>query len=158
MAQANPLTRTRGSRDVLAGTAALRAAVGDIVAHANRTIVILTPNLEPDVYEHADFLDTLKRFVLSKSFARIRVLITQPERTMKNGNQLVRMGQRLSSYIEFRQLPAHLQPVAEAFCIADATAIVYRPDVSSNEGIVETRSQDLAKRCLTEFERLWQAS
>ena len=82
MTQANELVKTQGSREILIGTKELRSAIVDIVSRAGRTLAILTPDLEPEIYEHVDFLDTLKRFVLARSFARIRVLITQPERTM----------------------------------------------------------------------------
>jgi hypothetical protein len=157
-AQVTEVAKSQGAREVLSGTAELRAATVDIVAHANRTLAILTANLEPEIYEHVEFLDTHKRFVLAKSFARIRVLITQPEKTMKSGNQFVQMGQRLSSYIEFRSLAQHLKPVTEAYCIADGDAIVYRADQASAEGMADTYAPEIARRYLTEFDQLWQAS
>ncbi len=158
MAQANQLAKPQGARAVLTGTAELRSAIVDIVARARRTLIILTPNLEPEIYEHVDFLDTVKRFVLAKSFERIRVLITQPQRTMKNGNQFVQMGQRLNTYIEFRNLASELRPLAEAYCIADGDALVYRADHATGEGMVDTYAPGIARRYLAEFDRLWQAS
>jgi hypothetical protein len=154
----NGLAKSQGGREVLSGTAELRSAIVDIVSHANRTLAILTPNLEPEIYEHVEFLDTLKRFVLAKSFARIRVLITQPERTMKSGNQFVQVGQRLNSYIEFRSLASQLRPIGAAYCIADSDAIVYRADHATGEGMVDTYAPEIARRYLTEFDQLWQAS
>jgi hypothetical protein len=158
MAQVNELEKSQGAREVLAGTAELRAAVVDIVSRANRTLAIQTANLEPEIYEHVDFLDTVKRFVLSKSFARIRVLITQPESTMKSGNQFVQMGQRLNTYIEFRSLANELRPVTDAFCIADGDALVYRPEQASAEGMVDTYAPEIARRYLSKFDKLWQNS
>lgn len=158
MAQAKELAKPQGVRELLTGTAELRAAVVDVVSQANRTLAILTPNLEPEIYEHVDFLDTLKRFVLARSFARIRVLIAQPERTMKSGNQFVQMGQRLNSYIEFRNLHTDLRPVVEAFCIADGEAIVYRADHATGEGMVDTYAPEIARVYLKRFDELWQAS
>jgi hypothetical protein len=158
MVQANELAKPQGAREVLTGTAELRSAIVDVVSQANRTLAILTPNLEPEIYEHVEFLDTLKRFVLAKSFARIRVLITQPERTMKSGNQFVQMGQRLNSYIEFRNLQTDLRPVVEAFCIADGTALVYRANHATSEGVVDTCAPEIARHYLKRFDELWQAS
>jgi hypothetical protein len=158
MMHANDLARPQGARAVLSGTAEVRAATVDIVARAKRTLAILTSNLEPEIYEHVDFLDTVKRFVLSKSFARIRVLIKEPERTIKTGNQFVQMGQRLNTYIEFRSLPRELQPIAELYCIADGDAIVYRADQASADGMVDSHAPEIARRYLDEFDKLWQAS
>jgi hypothetical protein len=158
MAQASELATNQGSRAVIADAAELRAAVIDVVAKARRGLAILTPNLEPEIYDHEEFLDALKRFVLAKTFARIRVLITQPERAMKSGNQFVQMGRRLNSYIEFRNLAEHLKPVQEAFCIADAEGLVYRADGAKHEGMVDTNAPGIAQGYLARFDTLWNES
>jgi len=136
----------------------LRAACIDLVAHTERTLAILTPNLEPELYEHASFLDTLKRLVLARSFTRVRILITEPERTIRPGNQLFQMGQRLSSYMEFRNLSSELRPEVRAFCIADNQAILYRAEYSSGEGMLAFRAPEIAQLYLNEFDQMWQAS
>jgi hypothetical protein len=158
MAQAGKAATNQGSRAVIANTEELRAAVIDVVAKAHRGLAILTPNLEPEIYDHEDFLDALKRFVLAKSFARIRVLITQPERAMKSGNQFVQMGRRLNSYIEFRNLADHLKPVQEAYCIADGAGLVYRIDHTRHEGMVDTNAPTIAQSYLARFDTLWNES
>ena len=158
MAQPEELPRQHGTRKLLVGTEDLRAAVIDVVSRAQRTLAILTPNLEPDIYEHDDFLLALKRFVLAKSFTRVRVLISEPGRAIKPGNQLVQMGQRLSSYIEFRNLAQSLQPEAQAYCIADADAIVYRANHTTGEGMIAQQTPEIAKLYLAEFDQLWQQS
>jgi len=158
MTQLNELSQQNGTRRIVAGTAELRGVVVDIVSRAERTLSILTPNLEPEIYEHEEFLVALKRFVLAKTFARVRVLITEPERTIKNGNQLVEMGQRLSSYIEMRNLTSKLRPESRAYCIADTDSVLYRADYATNEGMVAQQAPEIAKLYLTEFEEIWQAS
>ena len=158
MAQTDQLPKTPETRKIVTGTDELRAAVIDVVSRARRTIAILTPNLEPDIYEHDDFLVALKRFVLAKSFSRVRVLITEPKRAIKPGNQFVQMGQRLNSYIEFRSLKANLQPEVRAYCIADSDTIVYRANHTSAEGMVALQAPGIARLYLTEFDELWKAS
>ena len=37
---------------------------------ANRVLSIFTHDLEPQIYDQDDFLETLKRFVLARSYAR----------------------------------------------------------------------------------------
>ena len=106
MAGVTEQTKRRGQRLVLASVEDVRAAVAQVTAQANRTLAILTHDLEPDVYDHDEFLEPLKRFVLSRTFARVRVLIADPVRAMKDGNRFVAMGRRLNSYIEFR----HVKP------------------------------------------------
>lgn len=158
MPQTREIPKQQQTRKIVAGTGELRAAVVDIVSHAERTLSLLTPNLEPEIFEHDDFLVALKRFVLAKSFARVRVLITEPERAIKTGNQLVQMGQRLSSHIEIRSLSVDLRPERQAFCIADNDSVLYRADYRTSEGMVALQAPEIARLYLSEFDEIWQAS
>jgi hypothetical protein len=158
MAQIKEIPRQQQIRRLVAGTVELRAAIVEIVSHAERTLSLLTPDLEPEVYEHDDFLVALKRFVLAKSFARVRVLIAEPERAIKTSNQLVHMGQRLSSHIEFRNLAAQFRPERQAYCIADCDSVLYRADYGTGEGMVAMQSPEIARLYLSEFDENWQAS
>lgn len=158
MAHAKEITKNQAAREIVTGTPELRGSIVDIVAHAQRSLAILTPDLEPDIYEHVEFLDVLKRFVLARTYARVRVLITQPERTIRQSNQFAQMGQRLNTYIQFRNLASDRRPVKEAWCIADSDAIVYRADFATGEGVVDTHAPEIAKRYIAVFEDLWQLS
>src|SRR5512134_2395572 len=96
--------KTRGVRQMLTNVAEVRAAVMQVTGVANRTLSILTHDLEPDVYDHDDFLETLKKFILARTFARVRVLILEPTRVVLSASRFVAMGRRLNSYIEFRRV------------------------------------------------------
>jgi hypothetical protein len=158
MAQPKEIPKQRGTTRLVAGTPEIRAATIEIVSRARRTLAILTPNLEPEIYEHDDFLVALKQFVLARSFSRVRILITEPERAHKPGNQLVHMGQRLSSYIEFRNLAESLRPDSRAYCIADGEAVIYRADYATGDGILAQHSPEIAKLYLSEFDDIWHSS
>ncbi|MEE4186632.1 MAG: hypothetical protein V2J12_12770, partial [Gammaproteobacteria bacterium] len=54
----------------------VHAATVAIASAAERSITILTPDLEPALYEHEDFLEAIKRLVLARSYSRVRVLVT----------------------------------------------------------------------------------
>jgi hypothetical protein len=149
--------KTRGVRQVLSNVAEVRAAVVEVTAVATRTLSIFTHDLEPDVYDHDDFLETLKRFILARSFARVRVLIQDPNRVIKNGSRFVSMGRRLNSYIEFRNVRPEYQGHPEAFFIADEHALVYRARAESWEGMSDTYEPAVARIYLSKFETLWNA-
>lgn len=144
-------------RQVLSTKEEVRAAVAQITSLADRSLVILTHDLEPEIYDHDDFLETLKRFILARSFARVRVLIADPIRAMKDGNRFVSMGRRLNSYIEFRNVKPKYRNHAEAFCIADEHALVYRARAESWQGMSDTYQPQVARRYLDTFDELWLA-
>jgi hypothetical protein len=149
--------RPRGVRRVISTTNEARAAIVEITGRANRGLAILTRDLEPDIYAHDEFLETLKKFLLQRTFARVRVLISDPQRAFKVGNRFVEMGRRLNSYIEFRNIKAE-RHYEEAFCIVDETGIVYRAHAESWEGVADTYEPAIAKKYLEMFDALWNAS
>jgi hypothetical protein len=150
--------KARSTRMVLSTRAEVRAAVVEVASLATRSMVIFTHDLEPDIYDHDDFLETLKRFILARSFARIRVLIVDPSRAMKHGNRFVTIGRRLNSYIEFRNVKEEYRDHPEAFCIADESALVYRVDANRWEGIADTCEPAVARGYLQTFDEIWNAS
>jgi hypothetical protein len=143
------------AREILSGRDEVRAATAKLIRYANRGLAILTPDLEPEIYDHEAFLEPLKKFILARSFARVRVLIVHPERTMKLGNEFVTMGRRLNSYIEIRHVKPELRDCSDAFCIADDRAIVYRADTERWEGML-ARDPAVAATYLERFDQLWQ--
>jgi hypothetical protein len=126
--------REKGRRWVISSQEELRKAIIDVASETTRKLSIFTHDLEPGIYDDPDFLDIIKRLCLSQTYARIRVLIADPTRAIKNGNNFVHLGRRLNTYIEFRHVREDLRTHAESFCIADETALVYRLQASRWEG------------------------
>jgi len=132
-----------------------REAVIAIAKEAKRKVSIFTHDLEPGIYDDPDFLEIIKHLVLSQTYARIRVLIADPKRAIKNGNNFVHLGRRLNTYIEFRHVREDLRTHGEAFCIADETALLYRLQAGRWEGIVDTYEPAVAKLYGKMFDQIW---
>lgn len=136
----------------------MRKAVISVAKEATRKVSIFTHDLEPGIYDDPDFLEVIKRMVLSQTYARIRVLIADPTRAIKNGNNFVHLGRRLNTYIEFRHVREDLRTHAESFCIADEKALVYRLQADRWEGIADTFEPAVAKLYGKVFDEIWLAS
>ena len=147
-----------GKRWVISTREEMRQAALEVVSEASRKVSIFTHDLEPGIYDNSEFLEIIKKLVLSQTYARIRVLIADPSRAVKNGNNFVHLGRRLNTYIEFRHVREDLRTHAEAFCIADETALVYRLQASRWDGIVEMNDPAVARRYLNFFDEAWTAS
>jgi hypothetical protein len=148
----------KGKRWVISTKDEMRQAVIDVTREAERRVSIFTHDLEPGIYDDPDFLEVIKRLVLSKTYARIRVLIADPSRAVKNGNNFVHLGRRLNTYIEFRHVREDLRTHAESFCIADETALVYRLQANRWEGIADTYEPAVANLYGKMFDEIWLAS
>ena len=150
--------RHQGRRWILSSFDETRSAVAEIAATANRRISIYTPDLEMGIYDHDAFLEVAKRLVLSKRYARIRVLISDPARAVRNGNRFVSLGRRLNTYIEFRNVHEDYREHREAFLVADDQALLYRVDAARWEGIADSYEPAVARRYLGLFDEIWNAS
>ena len=143
---------------VLTSLAEVRAAVNEIAATAQRLISIYTPDLEPDLYDQTAFLEVIKHFVLTRSFSKVRVLLAEPTRVMRDSNRFVAMGRRLSSCIDIRYVAAQSPQRALSYLIADDRAIVYRMRADTWDGIADINNPSAARVYLQEFDQVWNAS
>jgi hypothetical protein len=143
---------------VLTSLTEARIAVDTAAASAQRMISIYTPDLEPDLYDQSAFLEIIKRFVLSRSFSKVRVLLVDPARVMRDSNRFVAMGRRLSSYIDIRYVADPAPQRASAYLIADDRAIVYRLRTDTWDGIADFNNPAVARLYLNEFDSVWNAS
>jgi hypothetical protein len=150
--------RTDEPLTVITSVAEARVAVDTAAASAQRMISIYTPDLEPELYDQSAFLEIIKRFVLSRSFSKVRVLLVDPARVMRDSNRFIAMGRRLSSYIDIRYVADHAPQRASAYLIADDRAIFYRLRADSWDGIADFNNQPVARLYLNEFDSVWNAS
>ena len=159
-AAGNPAATRQGAETltVLTSIAEVRAAVNEVAATAQRLISIYTPDLEPDLYDQSAFLEVIKHFVLTRSFAKVRVLLAEPSRVMRDSNRFVAMGRRLSSCIDIRYAAAQAAQRASAYLIADDRAIVYRMRADTWDGVADISNPAVARVYLQEFDQVWNAS
>ena len=150
--------REKGRRWVISSKDEMRQAVIEIAKEASRKVSIFSHDLDPGIYDDPDFLDVIKHLVLSQTYARIRVLIADPAKAIKNGNSFVHLGRRLNTYIEFRHVREDLRTHSESYCIADESALVYRLQADRWEGIADTYEPAICQVYGKTFDEIWQAS
>ena len=153
-----PSAKSSETLTVLTSLGEARMAVNKAAGLAQRLISIYTPDLEPDLYDQSGFLEIIKHFVLARSFAKVRVLLVEPSRVMRDSNRFVAMGRRLSSCIDIRYVTGEAPQRASAYLIADDKAIVFRMRADTWDGIADFNNQAVAKLYLTEFDTVWNAS
>ncbi len=147
------------TRRVLASLDDVHSAVSEVAAAARRTLAIFTQDLEPQILDRDDFLEIMKRLVLPNRFARVRVLVADPTRAIKDGHRLVSLGRRLSTYIDFRNVDVSFRDEHNgAFMIADDRGLVVRPDASRWEGIADINEPRVSRKYLDTFNQIWHAS
>src|SRR3954463_4093297 len=120
-ASSAPAAHPRGETHVrvIGSLEEMRAAVDAVAASAQRLMSIYTPDLEPDLYDQNGFLEIVKRFVLARRFAKVRVLLSDSARLMRDNNRFIAMGRRLTSCIDIRPVVVAIKQRAAGYVIAD---------------------------------------
>jgi hypothetical protein len=157
-----PGTSDTGQIRVISSLEEMRAAVDAVAAGAQRLMSIYTPDLEPELYDQNGFLEIVKRFVLARRFAKVRELLSDSGRLLRDNNRFIAMGRRLTSCIDIRPatIPAR-QPACGhpgAYLIADDRAIVYRVHLDRWDGVADLNNPPVARQYLDEFDEIWHAS
>jgi hypothetical protein len=153
-----PAGRAENHVRVIASLEEMRAAVDTVAASAQRLMSIYTPDLEPDLYDQNGFLEIVKRFVLARRFAKVRVLLSDSGRLLRDNNRFIAMGRRLTSCIDIRPAVATARQRACAYLIADDRAIVYRVHPDRWDGVADLDNPPIARQYLDEFDEIWHAS
>lgn len=147
--------REAGSRAVLATLDEVRTASVQVAASAQRLLAMYTQDLEPLVYDQPKFIEAVKKLVLARGYAKVRVLLADPARAVYESSRFIALARRITSYIEIRHAHPDYRGDRSAFLIADDRAIVYRSDASRWDGVLETNDPAVARRYLDLFDQAW---
>ena len=134
------------------------AATESVLSSGQRLISIMTPDLEPEIFDQPAMLEIIKRFVLGRSFAKVRVLMRDTARLSNGANRFIAMAHRLTSYLEIRIRAPQYRELTAAYCIADERAIVYRPRADKADGLAGFNNPTIARQYLQDFDAIWLAS
>jgi len=147
-----------GTRMILSTMPEVRDASLKVAKSAQRLLSIFTQDLEPQVYGEEPFLEAIKRLVLARSYAKVRVLLADPSRAMVDNNRFLACARRLTSCIDMRSMSAEYPASAGAFIIADDRALVFRLQADRWDGISDMNDPANARRYLNFFDEVWQTS
>jgi hypothetical protein len=147
-----------GTRTILTTMPEVREASLKVAKSAQRLLSIFTQDLEPLIYGEEPFLEAIKRLVLARSYAKVRVLLADPSRAMVDNNRFLALARRLTSCIDLRAMSPEYPASAGAFIIADDKALVYRLQADRWDGISDMNDPAVVRRYLNFFDEVWQTS
>jgi hypothetical protein len=152
------LQSVTGTRAIVSTLEEVQAAALQVATVATRLLTMYTPDLEHAVYDQPPFLDAVKRLVLARSYAKVRVLISDPGRTVYEMSKFIHLARRITSHIEVRHVHVDHRNSASAYLIADDRAILYRLQATRWDGIADMNDPAVARRYLDHFNEVWIAS
>jgi len=147
-----------GGQIAVEGRGALQNATMELIAQGRRSITILTPDLEPYLYDSSAIVAAVRGLVAGNSRqANIRILLFDAA-LARQGHGLVRLAQRLPTFIAIhRLLPEQPQPEF-AFVTIDGAGYLYRHRAESTVGVADLCDRPRVKELEAQFLALWEQS
>ncbi|MCB1759501.1 MAG: acyltransferase [Gammaproteobacteria bacterium] len=138
------------------GVLELRRVCAEITAQANRTIDLLSNELDAMLYDQKPFLESIKQLALRSHQSRIRILLRDNSRAQREGHRLVELARQLPSNIEIRRpAEAHCQQ-SDELLIADGSGYFRRDERNRTLGFASYRNRLQAEQLGRRFEEIWQ--
>ena len=133
-----------------------RGAAIAVARQCQRTLAIQSYDLDPIIYDNADFIEAVRQIAVNSTRADIKVLIEDSRKIISSGHRFIELARQLSSFIEIRKINADLKTVSEAFLIADETALIYRRQPQRYEGFVNFNERGRCRLLLADFRDSWE--
>jgi len=132
-----------------------RRATQRMTEQARRFLAIISPDLDPAVYDTQEFVDAVKRLVLLNRFTHVRVLVFDPLAIVKRGHRMFELMLHLTSFIEFRVPGFEYDSFNETLFIADEAGYIIRRSAERYEGSLNFNDPRSARILMKQFDEMW---
>lgn len=135
-----------------------RAHILALIQQAQRNLCLYSDDLEPWLYHHSSVQQACTRFLLNSPRARLRILLRDPTRAVKEGHRLLALSRRLSSNLHIRKLNPDYASDELAYLIADDRGLFLRPELDQQAGYALYNDPARARQRQTQFDQAWDTS
>jgi hypothetical protein len=123
---------------------------------ARRDIIILSQDLDTQLYEDKAFINFVSQLARSSRNAQIKLLIKNTKPAIASGHQLIRLAQRLSSKIFVRKLVIEPDNKDMGFMCCDTNGLLYKNDDGIYKGFANYHALREVKQLREQFNYIWQ--
>lgn len=123
-----------------------------------RTLLLLSPLLDPLLFDRPDVVEAVSAFARDARQARVQILIRDSSLIVARGHRLVELARRLESRIEVRKLPDDAGTRELSFMTWDERGCWLLPDYREYQALRNFHDPVQAKRLTEQFARLWARS
>lgn len=132
-----------------------RRAIVAMARQSRNTIDIISRDLDPPIYDATEFVDAVQEMVLQNRRARIRILVFEAQAIRRKGHRFLNLGDRLSTYINFRIPPPEFHTFNESVFVADAAGYVHRLNSERFEATANFCDRLQSKYLLNQIDEMW---
>lgn len=137
---------------------AARAHALAMLQQAQRSLCIYSTDLEPWLYHHRSVQEACTRLLLANPKNRLRILVKDLSRAVKQGHRLLGLSRRLSSNLHIRKLHPDYPSEEITFLLADDCGLLLRPEPEQFAGYALYQDPARVRLRQRQFDQAWQAS
>jgi len=135
-----------------------RAHALALLQQAQRTLCLYSDDLDPWLYHHSSVQQACARFLLASPRARLRILVRDSSRAVRDGHHLLSLSRRLSSNLHIRKLNPDYPSDELAYLIADDCGLLLRPEPGQSAGYALYGDQARVRQRQSQFDQAWDTS
>lgn len=129
-----------------------------LIGQARRSLRLYSPDFEPWLYNHSSVRQACTRFLLDNPRNRLRALLGDSSRAVKQGHQLLSLSRRLSSNMHIRKVHHDYPAQTDAFLVVDDCGVLIRPKPDEFKGYVLYNDPGRARQLQRQFDMAWEHS
>ncbi|HSX71434.1 MAG TPA: histone acetyltransferase HPA2 [Pseudomonas sp.] len=129
-----------------------------LLQQAQFSLCLYSPDLEAWLYSHSSVQDACARFLLASPKNRLRILVRDAGKPVKQGHRLLNLAQRITSNLHIRRInPDH--PIDEsAYLLADDRGLLLREVAEQYAGYALYNDPGRVRQRQAQFDRAWDIS
>ncbi|RJG14609.1 histone acetyltransferase HPA2 [Pseudomonas cavernicola] len=135
-----------------------RAHALALLQQAQRRLCLYSADLEPWLYHHSSVQEACTHFLLAHPKNRLRILLRDPTRAVKEGHRLLQLARRLPSNLQIRKLHPSYPSEEIAFLLADGNGLLLRPELDQYAGYALYHDPARVRLRQTQFDQAWDTS
>ncbi|SDI22340.1 hypothetical protein SAMN05216588_11357 [Pseudomonas flavescens] len=129
-----------------------------LMQQARRTLCLYSPDLEPWLYHHSSIAQACTQFLLSHRNSRLRILLRDSSRAVRDGHRLITLSRKLSSHLQIRRCHPDYPAPEGAFLLADEQGLLVRPEPDQFAGYAKYQDPAGVRQLQRLFDQTWDTS
>lgn len=135
-----------------------RAALLSAVQEPRRHLALLSPELDPVLFDTDALCDALSAFVRRSPSTQLRILIYSSKRAVETSHRLLALARRLDDRIVIAKVPEEHARDERSFLVWDNEGYWLQPGRDTYDGLSNGHDPVMAARLRERFDYLWERS
>lgn len=142
----------------LTGRDAVADGVARIIGRARRSVSVYAPLLEPALFNTPAVREALLRLTAGGRPNAARILVEQGDATIRNNGRIVDLAQRISDFVQIRQLGEESPATMEMYVLIDRDGYLHQKDFGTTQCIIDFSTASQRGALARRFDQLWERS